>query len=340
MSVRESEIAALRAALVAKGSVRISHEDLWRLWCVAAPRLVGSPQQTDDLHECLRALAEENTICLPSRSSKRLWPSYVTVPASRPAVKSKPWVSYPWRAELGWAASLRTLSQELFAELVAINTWLGRHATQTVPLVPLRYRSAEIFGKEKRLDDLARTTLFDSGRLTLDLLACVRYPPPLPAAIVGNGPDVLIVENSDTYWVFHELLRDITGHPIGAIAWGSGRTFPAQVDALGVDVAGRGPVSGIAWYWGDFDPAGIAIAEAAALASSTVPVQPARGLWSAMAGRPIQDRDAVDWSGVQGGHLLGSESWALLAPIRAACGRVAQESVLIDTLVEWVNEPR
>ncbi|WP_280392304.1 hypothetical protein [Nocardia brasiliensis] len=337
MSVRTSEIAALRAALLARGSVRVEYTALWRLWCAAAPRLVGSAQQTDDLHECLLILANDNTIELPARSSRRPWPSHVTVPACRTAPKSKPWVTHAWRAELGWAASLRTLSDELFSDLVAINTWLGHHANQSVPLVPVRYRSAEILGREKRLDELARTTLFDSGRLTLDLLACTRYPPPLPAAVVGNGPDILIVENSDTYWVLNELLSNAANHPIGAIAWGSGRTFPAQVDSLRVDVAGRGPVTGTAWYWGDFDPHGIAIAEAATRASSAVPIKPATELWSVMADRPIQDRDIVDWSHVNGDPFLGRELWSQLTHIRSAHGRIAQEAVLVSTLAQWVK---
>ncbi|WP_147471547.1 Wadjet anti-phage system protein JetD domain-containing protein [Nocardia stercoris] len=249
-------------------------------------------------------------------------------------------MTHAWRAELGWAASLRTLSDELFSDLVAINTWLGHHANHSIPVVPVRYRSAEILGKEKRLDDLTRTTLFDSGRLTLDLLACTRYPPPLPAAVTGHGPDVLIVENSDTYWVLNELLSSATNHPIGAIAWGSGRTFPAQVDSLRVDVGGRGPVTGTAWYWGDFDPHGIAIAESATLASTAVPVRPVTALWSAMADRPIQDRGTVDWSNVYGDRLLGPELWSQLAHIRSAHGRVAQEAVPVSALARWIDRLR
>ncbi|QIS18338.1 hypothetical protein [Nocardia terpenica] len=279
-------------------------------------------------------MADNNTIELPPRSSRRPWPGHIIVPACRTAPKSKPWVAYAWRAELGWAASLRTLSDELFSDLVAINTWLSRHASQSIPIVPVCYRSAEILGKEKRLDDLTRTTLFDSGRLTLDLLACTRYPPPLPAAVVGPGPDVLIVENSDTYWVLDELLSNAANHPIGA---GSGRTFPAQVGALDADVAGRGSVTGTAWYWGDFDPAGIAIAEAATFASTAVPIRPARELWSVMADRPIQVRDTVDWSGVNGDRFLGPELWSQLAHIRSAHGRIAQEAVPVTTLAQWVK---
>lgn len=91
------------------------------------------------------------------------------------------------------------------------------------------------------------------------MLSCVRRPAPLPAIAVGPGEDVLVVENSDSYWVAIDALHYNPKHRIGAIAWESGNSFPSQVAALGVDVAGRGPVTGNVWYWGDLDPTGVAI---------------------------------------------------------------------------------
>jgi hypothetical protein len=98
----------------------------------------------------------------------------------------------------------------------------------------------EVLGDEKHLDGMTRTSLFGPGRLSLQMLACIRIPAPLPAIVIGAGPDILIVENSDTYWVSAEILGGRDNHPIGALAWGCGKAFPSQVAALGVDVAGRG----------------------------------------------------------------------------------------------------
>lgn len=71
------------------------------------------------------------------------------------------------------------------------------------------------------------------------------------------------------------------GQRIGAVIWESGATFPAQAPALGVDIADRGPVTGVAWYWGDLDPKGVRIAIDAARVASVnrvapikVPVEP------------------------------------------------------------------
>ena len=104
-----------------------------------------------------------------------------------------------------------------------------------------------------------------------------RLPPYRAAArrsVVGAGPDVLVVENSDTYWVVLDALRGVDGHRVGVVAWGSGRSFPSQVESLGVDVAGRGPVRGTTWYGGDYEPIGIEIAIAASRASDAIAVEP------------------------------------------------------------------
>lgn len=212
---RHSETAALRDAILDTGSIRIEFTALWRLWCKVAPRLMGDPVQAAALHSALLELSQDAVIELPKRawdnSTVRAQPRFVTVPTARLAGRGRAWRVFPWRADLGWVASLPTLSDVLFEDLVTINDWLGRTEAQELPVVPVRYRSAEIFAREKRLDELERTTLFGAERLSLSLLACVRIAPPVPAAVVGTGGDVLVVENSDTYWVTVDALRNSHG---------------------------------------------------------------------------------------------------------------------------------
>lgn len=338
-AARQSEIAALRAAILATRSVRIEFDQLWLLWTEAAPRLAGSPDQAAALDAAVRELYGDGTIELPvrawDRSTVPIRPRFITAPSARRAQRARPWVTFPWRAQLGWAASLTTLSDELFADLKAVNDWLGAHDGPDTPVVPVRYRSAEIFGREKRLEQLVTTVLFGPNRLTFDLLACVRVPPPLPAAIVGAGQDLLVVENSDAYWVAVEALRKAGGHVIGAVAWGCGKSFPAQVPSLSIDVAGRGALRGTAWYWGDYDPAGAQIATAAARAAEAVDVKPAVGLWSVMADLPVQTAGTVDWSDAVGSDWFGQDLWDRLAHVRDSRGRIAQELVPVDVVAAW-----
>lgn len=235
---------------------------------------------------------------------------------------------------------LPALSDTRLRDLIAINDWLVRTNGGNVPVVPLRYRSVEVFGDEKCLEGMARTNLFGPGRLSLQLLACQRIPAPLPAVETGSGPDILVVENSDTYWVAVQVLNHHPDTPIGAVAWGCGKAFPSQVEALSVDVAGRGPVTGHVWYWGDLDPAGLTIAADAATAATATaapPILPAAGLWAAMATRPVQETGTIDWSTTGGRQWLGPHLWDQTAHIRDAGGRVAQESVPATAISEWAT---
>ncbi|MCY1144124.1 hypothetical protein OWR29_39530 [Actinoplanes sp. Pm04-4] len=341
---RPAEIDALADGLGRTGSVRVPLSQVWSLWTAAAPRLIGDAVQAAALEAALRNLETRGLLELPSTawdtSTTPPLPRSVTIPAARRALRAKEWIRFPWRHELGWVASLPTLSDARLRELIAINTWLARTNGGTTSIVPVRYRSAEIFGDEKCLDGMARTNLFGSGRLSFDLLACVRIPAPLPSVLVGPGPDILVVENSDTYWVAADTLRNSHTHRIGAVAWGCGNAFPSQVAALGVDIGGRGPVTGTVWYWGDLDPAGLTIASDAATAAAAAglpDIKPAVALWAAMAERPVQNTGSVNWSAMPGRDWLGDQLWQQTARVRETRGRVAQENVPAHALASWAH---
>jgi hypothetical protein len=342
--VRLAEIDAFADVLARAGSVRVPLSQIWSFWTRAAPRLIGEADQAAALEAALRDLATRGLLKLPTTawdtSTAPPLPRSVSIPAARRALRAREWIRFPWRHELGWIASLPTLSDARLRELIAVNDWLAHTNGGKTGVVPVRYRSAEIFGDEKCLDGMVRTNLFGPGRLSLDLLACVRIPAPLPSIAVGHGPDILVVENSDTYWVAAETLRNGHGHRIGAVAWGCGNAFPSQVAALGVDIGGRGPVAGTAWYWGDLDPAGLTIASdaAAAAAAAGLPeIRPAAALWAAMAHRPVQNTGNVNWSAMRGRNWLGNQLWEQTAVVREARGRVAQESVPAHILASWAD---
>jgi hypothetical protein len=198
----------LRDGLRALGRVRVPLDTVLDtvlgMWASAAPELTGSPESLAALATSLRALAAAGLLELPAarswdRSTRPPLPRFVTVPVSRRERTPDRWRSLPWRKELGWVASLPYVGDTNFAALVAIDTWLARRDPGGPP-APVRVRSAEVFGDEKRLDDLVKTRLFGPGRLSLELLGAVRYPPPLPTRLVGDGSSVLIVENVDPFW--------------------------------------------------------------------------------------------------------------------------------------------
>lgn len=56
--------------------------------------------------------------------------------------------------------------------------------------------------------------------------SCTRIPLPLPAAIIGDGNDVLVAEISDPYRVAVEVLRSNPRQLVGLVVWGAGRSLP------------------------------------------------------------------------------------------------------------------
>ena len=319
--------------------------DLLQMWGVSAPRLSGDPQQAAGLMDALSDLRDAGTIELPvgawDRSTSPPLPKSVSVPDSRSAARKRPWITYPWCPQLGWVSSLPTVSESRYEHLVSINSWLVRTAGSVVPVVPVRCRSVELLDDEKQLETMVNTNLFGEGRLSFEMLSCVRRPPPLAAIHVGSGSDVLVVENSDSYWVAVDVLRSDLDHPVGRVVYGAGNQFPAQVSALTVDVADRGPVHGTVWYWGDFDPTGLLIAADASRLSklgSGPPILPAHQLWDAMADHHGQSAGRFDWSNSEVGlGWLGQELTDRTGRIRSVKARVAQENIGGAVVLRWAK---
>ncbi len=328
----------LRDGLLSLRRVRVSLDALLEVWADAAPELLGSGESLAALAAALQALAAADLLELPAaeswdRSTRPPLPRFVTVPASRRERPPDRWRSFPWRDELGWVASLPYLADSNLQALVAIDTWLARRDPDA-PLVPVRVRSAEVLGDEKRLDDLVKTRLFGPGRLSLDLLGATRYPPPLPTRLVGDGSGVLIVENMDPFWLCVEAARRLTG-PVGRIAWGVGKAAVASVASLAWD----DPRPAAIWYWGDMDPEGVRIAGDVARAAEAVglpPVRPALTLWSAMLAHSGKEVGSVAWDHVSG-TWLGHDLWDRTASLRAARARIAQEDLGVEEVARSMN---
>lgn len=334
----EGSVARLGDLLRTAGRVRVPLATVQKHWVSAAPELVGSPHQLGDLARALEALADTGHVALPAkvswdRATRPPLPKFVTIDANRTTSAGTPWRTYPWSAQLGWVSSLAKVTASQYQQLVALNTWLARRTTDDV--VPMRVRSAEIFGDEKALDALIKTGLFGPDRLSLKLLGCRRYPPPLTVTRTGDGPGLLVVENSDAYWVALDAAGAVDG-PVGRVAFGSGRGFEQSIYALAEDP--ERPK--LLWYWGDLDPDGIAIPTQAAKVAATLglpALQPARALWAAMAELSGTAAGKVTWAATAG-TWLGAELWAATARVRSAGARVAQERLAPRVVAEALRD--
>lgn len=293
----------------------------------ACPSCAGDVSRHEHLLAALEGLAAAGVVVLPVQSWDRSFrpplPRFVTVPAARRVPRGAPWRRFPWRPELGWAASVASLNDGQFAALVAINDWLSAGGSAAA-VVPQRVRSAEVLGHEKALDVLSTSALWAEHRLSWELLRAERLAPPIVVRRVGPGPELLVVENADPFWLCAQILASHQG-AIGRVAWGAGKAFLSTTPALASEPERPTRL----WYWGDADPEGVRIPTAAARlvgAQGLPPLRPHPGLWGAYAACAVSEPGRHTWEGVPA-SWLGPKVSALLDPARTPGGRIPQEAV-------------
>jgi len=164
---------------------------------------------------------------------------------------------HPWGPELAFLAATRVNLP--FAELLRLDEFLKRGRPHG-EIVPIKERSLEIFGDEKRLDLLADSVLFRDGRLDLRRhLGCEIIGVPLawkrgPAK--ADGRPVLAIENAATW---HSYCRwNAARGGFSAVVYGDGKRFldgVPHLPELFAELGGSRPIL----YFGDLDPAGVVI---------------------------------------------------------------------------------
>ena len=144
-------------------------------------------------------------------------------------------------------------------DLQAINAFLLAMRDGSLCAVPTRERSLQVFGDEKRLDQLRKggSSLFE-GRVSLDDLKCYPVAPPLPYETPEKpapGKAILVLENYHSFDSFRRWNRKTALY--AAVAYGAGNAFRQGAGNLD-DVVERIDADG-AVYLGDLDPAGVEI---------------------------------------------------------------------------------
>lgn len=283
---------------------RLQLTELWRVLDQADPATRLAPDRRTILLTTLTEIADHGLLQLPAAQS---WdrieqphlPRFVTLPAED-ANTSHTRRDTIWHPALAWVPDTR-LPATHRTDLDKINRWL--HTNRNPLVVPLRERSLEIFGHEKTLDRLLRTSLFAPDRLTLELLLTRRASPRFTHETVGPGTTLLAIENSDTFDSLTHALTETPGR-VGIVGWGSGGGFEASV--LSIPRLTQ-PVDRIL-YFGDLDLRGLQIPASAsrtAQAERLPAVEPATYLYEALlemgqpqTGKRVSDSTAdtaVEW---------------------------------------------
>lgn len=191
-------------------------------------------------------------------------PAFVEIDVPRPERVRVVELGYAWHPLLAFAAEERNTPR--LKALRDINEWLKTDPDLSIN-VPIKERSLEIFGNEKRLDQLRAggDRLFD-GKLTLAALACRVCPIPLPfesGPATACGRPILILENNDSWASFCVWNR--TAGSFSAVAYaGGGHAKGLAYDETFLDELLSLHQATELVYFGDLDPAGLRIAAGAA----------------------------------------------------------------------------
>ena len=186
---------------------------------------------------------------------------------------------FAWAQEMAFVREARlNLS---FAELRQLNEFLVNDGAQR-PVVPIKERSLQIFGDEKRLDELLSSALFRPERLNEKRdLRCEVIGVPLAwkrGPSVASTQPLMVIENAATW---HSYCRwNAERNLFSGVVYGDGNRFadgirylPDIFDELG------GPRRIL--YFGDLDPQGLRIPQEASNrlhAAGLPPVEP--HVWS------------------------------------------------------------
>lgn len=202
----------------------------------------------------------------------------VTRIAERAAVDES-WRALPWHPRLAWEPDLPRLGTDQVAFLRRVHEglvegWFERPA-------PLRYRSLQLTGDDKRLEALLGTVLFGEGRRSLETIGAYTVVLPLAWERVQEGGRVIVFENKEPFIVARTVLQEMQDPPYDIVAFGGGRDFEQSVAHLTtIDCA-----ISLLDYVGDLDESGLDIACRArqdGLAAGLPEIRPAAGMHASM----------------------------------------------------------
>jgi hypothetical protein len=220
-----------------------------------------SPQEgRRDFVAGLRILAEQGAIKLPVQAEgwdqlgQTPLPKWVQLVVEETA-PSNNWDhrTHPWHPRLTFLAQLSHVARP--DEVCRLNAWLQQMPADE-PFVPVKERSWEILGDEKRLEAIAKTTLFQSDRLSWEVLRCYVVPHIPPHRVYPSAAPVMMISENEAG--FDSFCR--ASEKLGTfrcVVLGNGLAIDKATEFLGKAVGDYG-ISTV-FYLGDVDALGLAI---------------------------------------------------------------------------------
>lgn len=259
---KQAKVLLERLETASGGRSKIALDSMRAVFLEVFPQWQGLTDRRERLRTLINELAAAGRVQLP-QDQRRGWEQHPApaLPRSISLVRELSVVdasfnhrTFPWVLELAFVAGLRAITNP--EELRCIHNFLRDHPERR-PIVPVKERAFQLFGDEKRLDDLRKTKLFDTGRLTLEMLRCRDVAASLPCVPAPrlSSSTWLIVENEATFDSFTRLNRVLSLH--AGIVLGSGRNVLRAMHFL--ETLLTSSVHRDFLYFGDIDKHGIAI---------------------------------------------------------------------------------
>lgn len=250
---------AFLEALRLSARKRVSLFDIRKAYFELNPLDLNAPDRQALLLAALRRLEEVGAVRLPvfdgvcwEKTGSPPLPLWIQLAQAEKKAAAVDPSAVAWAPELGFWPELKPVQ---LADAVAVNEFLLRRRGPLLS-VPVKERSLEIFGDEKRLDTLRTGDTLFRGRLSLATLGAFVVPLPLPyRAAAAPGKPVLVLENHNSFFSWGEW--NARNRRYSAVVYGAGAAFFSSGQSLAQvlrEVDGRG-----ARYLGDLDVKGVNI---------------------------------------------------------------------------------
>lgn len=253
-------VKVLYPRLLEDGRKKIPMQCVQHIFSDAFPDYQNSNKTEILLEQELRRLIAFHLISFPDKIHEVGWtnqasilPNYIKIISREDNECLIDPATIDWVDELSFCKNSRRAKELLLAK--QINDFLKARGPRLMA-VPLRERSLQIFGDEKKLEEMVVDGWLFNGNLHLSAIGAFELAKPLTYQTSGvQGKPILAIENSHTYWSFCKWNAEAKEY--SAILLGSGCNF--QCDARSIDILMGGINAEGIEYFGDLDSAGLAI---------------------------------------------------------------------------------
>jgi len=304
---------------VAAGKRRIDALAIFNRLAQKVPRLANDPERWEQFVALLESAEKQQLLCLPARAgdgwintvvpARPKWVNLPTVKTQREVFDHR---GHPWNPRIAFVAETAYLPPTLRDVALSLQGFFSKGGEDR-PFVPIKERSFDIFGDEKRLEELLNSSLlFGDGRLNLDLLRCYIVSPTPVAERFVSGKGIFVAENEATFDSFCRIARNRDTWRL--VVYGRGNEIQKCTAYLRRQMEHcDGPID----YFGDVDRQGFAIPMY--LLNAGIPVRPFLIGYEALLGSKVAGN-------TKEGEWLPAPLDRIAADLFAAGRRIPQEA--------------